>query len=28
VQVLLAKPRWSGMLARTPAVAAARAAAD
>jgi cyclopropane-fatty-acyl-phospholipid synthase len=28
VQVLLAKPRWRGLLARTPAVAAARAAAD
>jgi cyclopropane-fatty-acyl-phospholipid synthase len=28
VQVMLAKPRWRGLLARTPAVAAARAAAD
>jgi cyclopropane-fatty-acyl-phospholipid synthase len=28
VQMLLAKPRWRGMLARTPAVAVARAAAD
>jgi cyclopropane-fatty-acyl-phospholipid synthase len=28
VQLLLAKPRWRGLLARTPAVAAARAAAD
>jgi cyclopropane-fatty-acyl-phospholipid synthase len=28
VQVLLAKPRWRGLLARSPAVAAARAAAE